>query len=117
VNPPEFGVEFEAMGTACRVRLAGGDTVQSREAANAAIAEVCRIETKYSRYRQDSVVSRINALAGSHRPVEADDETADLRDFAGSLRAARNTRPIVPAPSLRSGAWPAGWPTWAETSA
>lgn len=88
MNPPEFGVEFEAMGTACRVRLAGGDTTQAREAANAAIAEVRRIETKYSRYREDSIVSRINAVAGRQQPVEVDDETADLLDFAGSLHAA-----------------------------
>lgn len=84
----EFGIEFEAMGTACRVRLAGADTASARAAAEAAIAEVRRIEAKYSRYRADSIVSRINAAAGSAQPVPVDDETADLLDFAASLHAA-----------------------------
>jgi thiamine biosynthesis lipoprotein len=84
----ESGVDFEAMGTGCRVRLADKDTAGARAAAEAAIAEVRRIETKYSRYRADSIVSRINASAGQAQPVEVDDETADLLDFAASLHAA-----------------------------
>lgn len=84
----EFGFEFQAMGTACRVRLAGGDEASARAAADAAVAEVRRIEAKYSRYRDDSIVSRINAAAGSARPVAVDAETADLLDFAASLHAA-----------------------------
>ena len=59
----EFGFEFHAMGTACRLRLAGCDEAAARAAADAAIAEVRRIEAKYSRYRDDSIVARINAAA------------------------------------------------------
>ena len=44
-----------------------------RAAADAAIDEVRRIEAKYSRYRDDSIVSRINAAAGSGRSVAVDD--------------------------------------------
>jgi FAD:protein FMN transferase len=53
-----------------------------------AIAEVRRIETTYSRYLATSIVSRINALAGTGQSVEVDDETAHLFDFAASLHAA-----------------------------
>ena len=53
-------------------------------AAEAAIAEVRRIETKYSRYLLDSVVSRINAAAG-RGPIEVDEETASLIGFAHEL--------------------------------
>lgn len=88
MEAPEFSVEFEAMGTACRVRLAGADTPFARSAAEAAITEVRRIEAKYSRYRADSIVSRINASAGEPQPVRVDLETADLLDFAASLHAA-----------------------------
>lgn len=84
----EFGFEFQAMGTTCRLRLAGCSEVAARSAAEAAIAEVRRIEKKYSRYLDDSIVARINAAAGSGRPVEVDDETADLLDFAERLHAA-----------------------------
>lgn len=84
----EYGFEFHAMGTACRIRLGGCDEAAARAAADAAIDEVRRIEAKFSRYRDDSVVSRINAAAGSGRDVEVDDETADLLDFAARLHAA-----------------------------
>lgn len=87
MESPELGFEFQAMGTACRIRLAGCGEPEARAAADAAIAEVRRIETKYSRYRDDSIVSRINAAAGSGVPVEVDSETADLLDFADRLHA------------------------------
>lgn len=87
MDPTELGFEFHAMGTACRIRLAGCSESEARTAADAAIDEVRRIETKYSRYRSDSIVSRINAAAGSGRAVEVDAETADLLDFAARLHA------------------------------
>ena len=71
MDTTELGFEFHAMGTACRIRLAGCNEQQAQAAADAAIAEVRRIETKYSRYRDDSIVSRINAAAGSGVPIEA----------------------------------------------
>jgi FAD:protein FMN transferase len=46
-----------------------------------AIEEVARIEAKYSRYRSDSVVSRINAAAGG-AAVPIDAETRGLLVFA-----------------------------------
>jgi thiamine biosynthesis lipoprotein len=42
-----------------------------------------RIEKKFSRYRRESVVQRINESAG--QPIEVDDETANLLDFAATL--------------------------------
>jgi len=50
-------------------------------AAQAAINEVARIEAKYSRYRDDSIVSIINTAAGT-APVGIDDETSHLLDYA-----------------------------------
>ena len=74
--------EFGAMGTRCVIQTSGP---VAQEAIDAAVAEVRRIEAKYSRYRSDSIVSRINAAAGSGQPVEVDAETADLLDFAASM--------------------------------
>jgi FAD:protein FMN transferase len=81
------GFEFQAMSSACEVRLDGDDEHALAAAAKLAIDEVRRIETKYSRYRDDSIVSRINAAAGSDDEVEVDAETAALLDFAGALHA------------------------------
>jgi FAD:protein FMN transferase len=79
------GFRFDAMASACEVRLAGTSTRQLRDAAQAAIDEVRRIEFKYSRYRTDSIVSRINASAGTDGLLEVDDETAQLLGFAAQL--------------------------------
>ena len=57
-----------------------GDEEAARRAAREAIAEVARIEAKYSRYRPGSVVSRINAGAGS--AFEIDAETRGLLAYA-----------------------------------
>ena len=45
-------------------------------------AEARRIEVKYSRYRDDSVITKINTSRGE--PVTVDDETAALLDYADS---------------------------------
>lgn len=50
-----------------------------------AVARLQELEHKYSRYRPDSIVSRINAAAGSGAQVAVDDETARLLDYAALL--------------------------------
>ena len=81
------GFDFQAMSSACEIRLDGDDTPARQAAAHQAIAEVRRIELTYSRYRSDSIVSRINAAAGSGVPVRVDTETAALLAFAAQLHA------------------------------
>ncbi len=78
---------FNAMACHCEVVLAGVDQAEGRAAAREATAEVQRIETKYSRYRADSLLSRINAQAGGE-PVACDDETLALLAFAETLHRA-----------------------------
>ena len=71
------------MASYCEIVLAGVASEQGASALAAlAEAEVRRIEDKYSRYREDSVVSRINAHNG---PVVCDDETLALLDKAQLL--------------------------------
>lgn len=75
---------FQAMGGPCSLQLFAPEESQLERAARAAKAEVLRIESKYSRYREDSVVSRINASAGDGIGVDVDDETAALLDYAAA---------------------------------
>jgi thiamine biosynthesis lipoprotein len=56
--------------------------VQADMAAALAMAEVERIERKYSRYIQNSTLSTINRVAGEGGRVTVDEETAGLLDFA-----------------------------------
>jgi FAD:protein FMN transferase len=75
---------FEAMASRCEVRLAAPDLPTAQRLMQLAIDEVRRVETKYSRYRPDSIVSRINAAAGKEA-VACDRETMDLIGYAGAL--------------------------------
>lgn len=86
-HPPTFGVAFGAMASTCEVRLAARNEDEARRLAQPAIAEVRRIEVKYSRYRPDSIVSRINAAAGQGS-VECDSETIALFGYADALHKA-----------------------------
>ncbi len=82
--PGEHRHRFTAMGGEAEFCIAG----QPMPAALAAAErEVRRIEAKYSRYRADSLLSRINAAAGSGMAIEVDAETAALFDFADRLHA------------------------------
>lgn len=76
--------EFSAMASPCSLQMDGQDEKGMRAAAAAAIAEVQRIEAKYSRYTEDSIISRINRAAGQDA-VDLDAETAVLLGFADSL--------------------------------
>ena len=67
----ELGFDFSAMAGINEVRVAGADEDLLHRAAQAAIAEVRRIETRYSRYDPESIVSRINAAAGSGQRAAA----------------------------------------------
>jgi thiamine biosynthesis lipoprotein len=75
------------MASRCELRIGAPDAQAAERLAQQAIAEVRRIETKYSRYRPDSIVSRINAAAGGEA-VHCDDETMSLMNYAAALHGA-----------------------------
>jgi thiamine biosynthesis lipoprotein len=94
---------FDAMASRCEVRLATPDAQRAERLMRQAIEEVRRIETKYSRYRPDSIVSRINAAAGKE-PVACDRETMSLMAYAGALYGASDGLFDITSGVLR-GAW------------
>jgi len=69
------------MAATHELQLAAPTLAEARRAADAAIADVQRIEAKYSRYRDDSLTSRINRAAGG-AAVAIDTETAALLRYA-----------------------------------
>jgi FAD:protein FMN transferase len=83
--PHDFGFAFSAMASRCEIRIAGLARRDAAPLAALAMAEVRRIEAKYSRYLASSVVSRINAAAGSGLSFRVDAETAGLLQFADQL--------------------------------
>jgi thiamine biosynthesis lipoprotein len=76
---------FTAMASACEVHVQSDDERMARKVGRIAEAEALRIEHKYSRYRTDSVVSRINSANGA--PVRVDEETAGLISYAANCYA------------------------------
>jgi thiamine biosynthesis lipoprotein len=78
---------FRAMGSPCELHLYGVSRAAIDAVADAARALVERLEQKYSRYREDSVLSAINRSAGDPAGVVVDDETALLLDYAATAHA------------------------------
>ena len=76
-----FRTAFRAMASEHELLLWSDDEARATRAAEAAIADVLRIEAKYSRYRDDSVTARINRAAGGGS-VAIDAETAGLLAYA-----------------------------------
>lgn len=76
-------IRFTAMASSCEVLLDNSDWKKSAEIAEAVYIECLRIEHKYSRYRDDSLL----AILHRHKDTwfEVDDETAKLFDFSEIL--------------------------------
>lgn len=73
-------VRFRAMGGPCEVLVDTQDEAAARALGARAAECAWRIEDKFSRYREDNIVARINTAGGV--PVEVDEETGNLLDFA-----------------------------------
>ncbi|HVF34110.1 MAG TPA: FAD:protein FMN transferase [Candidatus Saccharimonadia bacterium] len=81
---PRFRFEFAQMGCPCELVLDADSEACAQRAARAAVAEVARLDHKYSHYRDDSYLAELDAAAG-RGAVEVDAETAALLDFADAL--------------------------------
>lgn len=76
--------DFVAMASPCCIQLDGQDEQAMTRAAEEAVAEVRRIEHKFSRYRDDSILARIHQAAGQGWTA-VDAETDALLDFSHQL--------------------------------
>jgi thiamine biosynthesis lipoprotein len=72
--------QFDAMASGCELLMAIDDELLAQELLQLSASEAWRIEEKYSRYRDDNVVARINSCAGNSLRLDA--ETSQLLDFA-----------------------------------
>ena len=71
------------MASPCEVLCETEEAAVANHISEHAAAEALRIEQKYSRYRDDSVISQINTAHG--RPLSLDEETARLVDYGATL--------------------------------
>ena len=77
-----FVGRFTAMAGPCEILVDTDSPPRARRALEVAQQEARRIERKFSRYRSDSEIGRINASEG--QPVSVDEETAHLLDYAAT---------------------------------
>ncbi len=75
-----MAARFVAMAGTCELLVESADADAVMMLAYTAAAEAWRIEKKYSRYRDDSVLAMLHATAG--RATTLDEETASLIEFA-----------------------------------
>jgi FAD:protein FMN transferase len=88
VSPRPGGIHaagFAAMASPCEVLVVTDDARIARAVGELAAREASRIEARFSRYRDDSVLAQLHRQQG--RPVAVDAETALLIDFAAQCHA------------------------------
>ena len=73
---------FTAMASPCEVLVDTDDREKAETALRVAREEALRIEAKFSRYRRDNLIHRINQAEGAS--VSVDEETAGLLDYAAT---------------------------------
>lgn len=78
-----YQYSFRAMSCKNEIQLFSSSSLRAQRVAESVIAEIRRIEQRFSRYRDDSVTSAINRAAGS-REIRVDTETATLLDYAAT---------------------------------
>ncbi|HZP10851.1 MAG TPA: FAD:protein FMN transferase [Nevskiaceae bacterium] len=78
-----MSAQFEAMASPCTVLADGADDAELARLVEIARRSALRIEHKWSRYRDDNIVHRINHAQGE--AITVDDETARLIDYAALL--------------------------------
>ena len=65
-------------------QLFADDAAAGERAITASTRDVERLEQRYSRYRDTSLLSQINRVAAAGGSIEVDDETAGLLDYAAT---------------------------------
>lgn len=77
-----FNFAFQAMGSPCSVQLCADSALKAESVYRAVANRVAQLEQRYSRYRDDSLISEINRRAGSGIKTPIDPETAALLRYA-----------------------------------
>lgn len=73
---------FRAMGSPCELQWYARTDTEAGPVMSAVMADVERLEQRYSRYRADSFLSSLNRVAAAGGSIAVDPETASLLDYA-----------------------------------
>jgi thiamine biosynthesis lipoprotein len=75
---------FKAMGSPCEIQIYAASQPAAERIAGTAIADIHRLEARYSRYRADSFLSEINRMAAGGGSISVDEETSGLLNYAAT---------------------------------
>lgn len=78
----QFVFTFNAMGSPCELQLYASTPEFAQNIAKQISSDIYRLEHKYSRYRTDSLLSKINQVANVGGSIEIDAETVGLLNYA-----------------------------------
>ncbi len=78
-------LDFRAMGTRCFVQYATTDAAAGAAYEHAVQTWVQNFEARYTRFRDDSIVGRINLAAGNGEWIEIDAEMERMLEMAGMV--------------------------------
>ncbi len=92
------------MGTLCEIQIFAESDTQARDTADRVIKDVNRLEVLYSRYRQDSFLSKINRHAAIGKKISVDTETTGLLNYAATCYQQSNGLFDITSGKLRA-AW------------
>ncbi len=82
MNPTLKCFSFDAMGSYCEIQIYDTSRVNAKRIIRQLSTEVRRLELKYSRFRNDSLLTEINYSAGEKLGIKIDTETKSLFDHA-----------------------------------
>ncbi len=74
--------EFKAMGSPCQLKLYADNVANAANAIHAAATEIQRLEDKYSRYKKDNYLYKVNQAAQHGSSITIDEEFSSILDFA-----------------------------------
>lgn len=77
-----FVFAFNAMGSPCELQFYAPTPEFAQKIAQQITTDIYRLEQKYSRYKADSFLSKINKIAASGGSIAIDEETAGLLHYA-----------------------------------
>lgn len=72
------------MGSPCEIQLFAKSKAEADHAAALVVAEVERLEARYSRYRSESFLSQVNRVAQVGGSIRVDPETSQLLNYAAT---------------------------------
>ena len=81
------------MACPCELLIERIDEPTARAVLNAVATCAWAVEERFSRYRSNNIVHRINTSDGS--PITVDEETANLLDFAEQLTVLSDRKSVV----------------------